>query len=287
MAEPARRFPASEDLEPLENDPFRFGWGFRKVRLPDGSFEVREVPLTAEDLLDPQVGDCLVQNGLHIDMVHTLFEMVKGRYESRLDVLVTSDMKMRWGIRGLSEPAPDLAVIPGILDLGRYRRSFHVRKEGTRPCLVVEVVSDDPEARHKDLVEKVPIYERAWVPEYLIVHPSYPGVPPHEPVIGYRLDAAGRYQPVEADAEGRVLSLTTGLWFGLSPDGRKVELGDAETGERLLTPLEAQKKAESRAALEAEARQAAERRAREAEKELAQLREKLGRLEKQAPPSKA
>jgi Uma2 family endonuclease len=251
MAEPARRLPAPEDLEPLEDDPFRFGWRLRKIRLPDGRFEVREVPLTAEDILDPQVGDHLVQNGLHIDMVHTLFEMVKGRYESRLDVLVTSDMKMRWGIRGLSDPAPDLVVIPGVLDRGRYRKSFHVRKEGTRPCLVVEVVSDDPEARHKDHVEKVPMYERAQIPEYLIVDPPYPGTPPHEPVIGYRLDAAGRYQPIEADAEGRVLSLTTGLWFALSPDGRKIELIDAETGERLLTPQETRAElARARAELE-------------------------------------
>jgi Uma2 family endonuclease len=238
MVEPARKLPAPEDLEPFEDGPFRFGWGFRRVRLPGGRFEVREVPLTAEDLLDPQVGDHLVQNGLHIDMVHTLFEMVKGRYEPRLDVLVTSDMKIRWGIPGLSNPAPDLAVIPGVLDPARYRRSFHVPKEGARPCLIVEVVSDDPEARQKDLVDKVPLYERARVPEYLIAHPLYPGVPPHEPVTGYRLDAAGRYRPIEADAEGRILSVTTGLWFGLSPDGRKIELIEAETGERLLTPEE-------------------------------------------------
>lgn len=129
-------------------------------------------------------------------------------------------------------------MIPDVLDPDRYRRSFNVRNEETRPCLVVEVVSNDPEARHKDHIEKVVIYERARVPEYLVVDPPYPGIPPHGPMIGYRLDATGRYQPIEPDAEGRVLSLTTGLWFGLSPEGRTIELIDAETGERLLTPEE-------------------------------------------------
>jgi hypothetical protein len=78
------------------------------------------------------------------------------------------------------------------------------------------------------------------------------------------LDAQGRYQKIEPDPQGRLYSQTTGLWFGLSPDGRQVWLTDAVTGERLLTPEE-----------EESARRAAE-------SEIARLRAEVARLKGEA-----
>lgn len=66
MAEPARKAPAPRDSELSSDDPYRYGWGLRRVRLPDGRVEEREVPLTPEDFLDPQPGDHLNQNSFHI-----------------------------------------------------------------------------------------------------------------------------------------------------------------------------------------------------------------------------
>ena len=234
MGEPARRAPADyEDLDELD-DPFRLGWRLRSVHLPDGTIEVREVPLTAEDLLDPQLGDHVVQNSWHVSTVFALFDILSSRYEASPDVLVSCDLKMIWGIRGLPGPAPDVAVIPGVRDKASTRPSFRVRKEGTRPALAIEVSSDEPEHQDNDHEKKLRIYERAKVPEYLILDlPS--------PVCrwtGYRLDKSGRYQPIVPDAEGRILSRTTGLQFAISPDGQAPQIFDAATGERLLTSSE-------------------------------------------------
>lgn len=229
MGEPARKLPAFGEPS---GDPFRLGWRLRSVRLPDGHAELVEEPLTAEDLLDPQLGDHVVQNSWHVATVHRLFEILTRRYKAHPDVFVSCDLKMIWGIPRLQNPAPDVAVIPGVRDKGRLRRSFNVPKEGTRPVLVIEVVSDEPEHQSADHQGKVRIYERAQVPEYVILDP------PSQPedrcrLTGYRLNAAGRYEPIVPDAGGRLLSKSTGLW--LVPAQRTVYLFDAATDEQLLT----------------------------------------------------
>lgn len=195
------------------------------------------MPLTAEDLLDPQVGDHVTQNSWHVSTAHQLFGILLSRYESRPGVLVTSDLKIFWGIPGLQNPSPDLAVIPGVRDRNRFRRSFRVKEEEARPVLAVELVSDEPEHQSADHDKKVEIYQRAGVPEYLVIDP--PSNLKDCQVTGYRLNPAGSYEPIPPDPRGRILSRTTGLWF--APAGRTVDLIDAETGERLLTDREARK----------------------------------------------
>lgn len=243
MAEPARAAPAPEADFPSD-DPCRLGWRLRSVRLPDGRSELREEPLTEGDLLDPQLGDHVIQNSWHIATVYSLYDILSWRYEPRPDVFISSDLKMIWGILGLPDPAPDIAVIPGVRDRGRFRRSFKVRREGTRPALVLEVVSDEPEHQSADHHDKVAIYERAGVPEYLILDPPTPF---GKACLwtGYRLNSAGRYEPIPADAEGRLLSTTTGLWFGVAPEGKSIQLVDAATGELLLSSAEGRRKAEA------------------------------------------
>lgn len=192
MAEPARKAQAREDST---EDPFRLGWRLKSVRLPDGGTGLVEEPLTAADLLDPQLGDHLVQNSWHVATVHRLFDVLSCRYESRPDVFVACDLKMIWGIPGLPGPAPDIAVIPGVRDRTRLRKSFRVREEGTRPVLVIEIVSDEPEHQSADHAEKVWVYERAGILEYLILDPP---APPEDRcrLTGYRLNASGRYEPI-------------------------------------------------------------------------------------------
>lgn len=135
-----------------------------------------------------------------------------------------------------------------------------------------------------DEVDKVDIYQRAGVPEYLLVELPRELEDSYR-IFGYRLDAARIYRPLVPDGEGRLLSETTGLWFAVSPAGDGLVIHDAATGELLRTSkeeeqerkLEAQARrvAEARAAAEAEAaRQAAEAR-RAAEAEIARLRSLL------------
>lgn len=286
MTEPARRFPVSDDPGASE-DPFRLGSRWIRVRRPDGTWERKEIPLTAMDLLDPQEGDLVVQNTWHANTVFDIFSALKWRYEPHPDILVGTDLKMLWGIRGLQNPAPDVAVIPRVRDREKLRSSFDVLLEGTRPILVLEVVSDDtPEHQDNDHDKKVTIYQRAGVREYLILDPPARTCHPHW--TGYRLDLSRRYQPIAPDEEGRIFSETTGLWFGIDPDRRTLRIVDAMTDERLPLGNELRERlqgAEAQAGREAEARRTAETQARReaearraAEAEVARLREEIERL---------
>jgi Uma2 family endonuclease len=283
MAVPLPKSPADWELPsaPEDADPFRYGWRPKYVRLVGGKVEEQRIPLTAADLLDPQLGDeILVQGGPHAKLSHRLFGVLDVFFEEDAEVLVTWDMKMLWGIPGLKEPAPDIAVIRGVPDRDEPREVFDVAQEGVRPCLVIEVVSPKyEEIRRNDYVDKKEIYQRAGIPEYLIVEPLRARRNPIREWTGYRLDSAGRYQRIEPDGEGRLLSETTGLLFGIAGD-RSFLVIDNRTGEPLLDLSQlsaAHKAAEERATQEAEARKVAEESRKVAEAEIARLRVELDR----------
>ena len=269
MAEPLRNSPADWETEVSSPsaDPFRYGWRIRHVRLPSGEVTEQQIPLTPEDLLDPQLGDVVVQSVDHYWEAHDVAGPLRDHFASREDVLVASDVKMLWGIPDLVEPAPDVAVIFGIHDKKAKRESFDCIREGTRPSLVIEVVSSrDAELRRNDYERKPAIYERAGVPEYIILDPPASLKRNSFLLTGYRLGAGGKYQPIRSDAKGFLLSETTNLLFGVAEDGRTLQVIDAATGKRLLTSLERK-----------EAQEVAEKRAEAAEAELARLRAELER----------
>jgi hypothetical protein len=109
------------------------------------------------------------------------------------------------------------------------RTSFYVEEEGTRPCLVLEVVS--PRYPGDDTT-KVQIYQQAGVAEYFIFNPQAEA---DEPTLqGYHL-VGGVYRPITADSKGRLLSRTTGLWFEVSGSGQELLFTDVATGELLLS----------------------------------------------------
>ncbi len=273
--------PADWENEPSSPgaDPFRYGWRIRRVRLPSGEETEQEIPLTPEDLLDPQLGDVVVQGGKHYWNSSRLADLLDRHFASRDDVYVAGDMKMLWGIPKLKEPAPDVAVIFGVRDKHADRDSFDCVKEGTRPSLVIEVVSSkDAEVRRNDYEKKVRIYERAEIPEYILVDPPGPVTKNRYLLTGYRLGADRKYRPIEPDSMGFLRSETTKLLFKVEEDGLDVHVIDAATGERLLESPEVEEawKAEiaARNAAEERARQAEER-AAAAEAELARLRAEL------------
>lgn len=268
MAEPVRKMPADRRPEPdwrREGDPYPYGSRWRRVRLPNGEQSEKMIPLTPEDLLDPQLGDEVTQSGQHFRLVTLLAELLLRHFEAQKDVLVIGDVKIFWDVPSLANPSPDIAVIPGVRDREKPRKVFRVADEGVRPCLIIEVVSDsDPDVRRNDYERKVEIYQKAGVPEYLIL--DQPLTQRGRLLItGHRLGLDGRYRRIEPDNRGRLLSETTGLLFGATDDGSLL-ITDARTGEPLKTGLQ-----------EAEARIAAEERARAAEAEVARLRAELAR----------
>ena len=174
MAVPLRQMPVDwESPEAAELDPFRYGWRPKYVRLPNGELDEQRTPLTLEDLLDPQLGDVVTQSDTHFDLMIVLAELLRRHYASRDDVFVAGDLKMLWGIPGIPEPSPDIAVIFGVRKKhDSRRRSFRCKREGTRPSLIIELVSSiDSGTRNNDYEKKVGIYQRVGIPEYFIFDP--------------------------------------------------------------------------------------------------------------------
>jgi Uma2 family endonuclease len=165
----------------------------------------------------------------------TGYSLLGPLYEDDPDILFTLRMKMIWGIEGLPNPIPDFTVIHGFRNPEEQRIVFDVPSEGVRPSLIIEVVTSDfAELRCNDYVAKVEIYERAGIPEYLILEPL---LTERDDILltGYRLDSEGRYQPIEPDSEGRLLSETTGLLFGKDEEGGLVVIA-TKAAERLWNP---------------------------------------------------
>jgi Uma2 family endonuclease len=262
MARPAEQMPIGEPKTDSTDESMLLRW----IERPGGRLELVELPLTPELFLDPQIGDTMVQGNWHEKTGRELMDLLEEHFRPQSDVLVTHDMKHLYG-PGFPAPAPDLAVIRGIQDRDADRPSFDVLKEGLLPCLVIEVVSrSSSRIRNVDVERKVVEYARIGISEYLIVD-TPKGRRTRYTLLGYRLDAQRRYQPIEADAEGRILSQTAGLWFQISADRKQVLVFEFPSGRRLLTPTEWK----ALAVREEEARRAAEA-------ELARLREELERL---------
>ena len=276
MAQPARKTPHGEDDEPdLELEDDDVVTLQRWIERPDGSLELLERPLTPEDFLDPQLEDKMTQGRPHADTTHYLIEIVKRHLASQPDVVVLMDVKHLFG-RGFNAPSPDVSVLRGVSKPDRIRESFDYRKIGVLPCLIIEVVSPkDRRIRRVDEEDKVRLYQRVGIPEYLLILPPRGNRPGQRfGLWGYRLGPDRRYRPIEPDENGRLLSETTGLQFAVSSDGDRIDVFNSATGERFLTPVEVEERLKTTEA--AVDREAAARKA--AEKELEQLRAELQRL---------
>jgi len=253
---------AEEAFEPEKSEEFTIGWRYVTKTLPSGEETYYEIPLTAEDLLEPQWGDQVVQNSEHQDSNTDIYIKLKNHYANDPTVRVFSDLKIMWGIVGLKEPAPDIAVIPNLKNKKASRSSFDVVKEGTRPCLVIEMMS---EGYPGDDTKKVKIYEQAGVTEYIIINPHSNEAKPYFEMWGYRLNSVGKYQRLNPNKQNQLLSQTTNILFCLSKKGQRLMLKDTVSGSFLLTHEESEsqrleeaktrQKAEAQAQVEAQARQ--------------------------------
>lgn len=254
------------------------GWKIVPTIRPDGSDGYVYVPLTPEEFLHPEEDYRMPISAFHNRTNDALFDMLSGRYENDPTVEVFHDLLIDWDIPDLASHSPDSAVIFNVKsgkDINQTR--FNVAVEGTRPSLIIEVVS--PRYRKEDRVTKVEEYERARVLEYIILDQFRRGGQTVDEILGYEL-WQGRYRPMIPDEQQRLHSRTTGLFISLH-DG-KVILEDAVSGDRLLTFHELRERnselaaraliAEQRASEEQQAREVAEQQARDLKAELEALR---------------
>lgn len=269
MAKPAREMSWPEKSEPeLQDEEQGKVMLQRWVERPAGGFELLEMPLTLELYLNPRPEDKMTQGELHADLLAELKELLGRYFKPQRDVKVLMDVKHLVSPR--KGPSPDISIVRGVRNPSRKLTSFNIAKEGVVPSLVIEVISPiDARVRQMDEVDKVKLYERVGIPEYILVDPPRQANAHRFLLKGYRLDRLKRYQRIEPDAQDRLLSETTELLFGVSAKGDRIEVFNAGTGERLESPAEL----EERATREA-------KRANRAEAELVRLRAQIQRLKK-------
>ncbi|MDM8527148.1 Uma2 family endonuclease [Anaerolineales bacterium HSG24] len=217
-----------------ERDEFPHGWRRIEERGPQGKIGYRDVPLTPDDFFDPREGDQMPQGPKHFELANELYNKLVSHFDNHPDIVVLGDTKMLWRISGLEEPFPDISVIPNV-KRKIVKSSFDCQEHGTRPCLIIEIMS--PSYKGDD-TKKVKIYQQTGVAEYIIINPHAKNQSKPYELIGYRLQRE-RYQRIKPNSQGQLLSQTTGLLVGLvGADKRNVELINQATGERLLNNKE-------------------------------------------------
>jgi Uma2 family endonuclease len=267
-------------LKPPEPDPYYYGWRYVRVVAPDGTERFDQVPLTARDVLFPQVDDFIVQTRRHNIDVRYLANVFEAQLAGDESAVVISDTRVDWNLEGIEPLGPDIAVFRGVRRDDDWE-TFDVAAERAKPLLVTEVTS--PRTRKNDLKLKVDFYHQAKVPLYLIADATKKNGRRRLRLIGYRYQRGG-YQVLAADAQGRIVLERFGLSVGVTRDERsgndRLACYDLKTGQELgdyagvseaLVEAEAaartakqQTRAEAQARAEAEARARAEAEARAA-----------------------
>jgi Uma2 family endonuclease len=224
------------------------------------------IPLEQEIEYPTSDGQPMAESTLHRKVMNDLIEGLENRYADAPDIWVGGNLFLCYE-RGNPSAcrAPDVLLAKGV---AKEMRPNYLLWDEVPPSLIIEVTSR--KTRHEDLRDKKPIYEQIGVEEYVLFDPYGDYLRPR--LQGYRLQA-GRYQPILLEEDGSLLSRTTGLTF--RPEGQRLRMVEATTGEPLLWPEEeaaARKAAEKRAAQEARARRAAEEEVRALKAELDRLR---------------
>ena len=237
-----------------------------------------QIPYARTDESDiyPELdGEPLAETERHLREIFRMLDILGTHFAEISDVYVWSNMMMYYE-KGNPRAfvKPDIFVSFGI---GKQeRRIYKVWEEGKPPDFIMEFASRS--TYNNDLGGKKEIYAAMGVTEYFLYDPFRCCLP--APLMGFRL-FDGDYVEILPLANGGVPSETLNLEFLLQDDG--IGVYTTMAGGQLKTRAEqeadarhqeviARQNAEARAQREAEAR-------RDAEAELAELREKLKRLE--------
>ena len=209
-------------------------------------------------------GKPMGETDLHRDEMFRLIYTLQDGFAARPDVYVSGNLLLYY-VKGNPAKcvAPDVFVARGV---GKHdRRTYKLWEENRPPETIFEISSR--QTWRDDLQEKWRLYEQLGVREYFIFDPEYDYL--DTPLIGYRLDADGRYAALEVE-QGRLHSETLGL--DLVDTGETLRLFDPRTNQFLPTPME-----------EAEARRRETEARQQAEAENARLRAELARLRGETP----
>jgi Uma2 family endonuclease len=219
-------------------------------------------------------GQPMAETPEHVQVMIDLIVGLQSRYVAAPDVWVSGNFFLYYEEGNpKARVSPDVMLARGVAQWDRPNYLLWVEKP---PSLIVEVTSR--KTRRKDQGPKKSLYRRIGTEEYLLFDPFGEYLRPR--LQGFRL-LRGRYQAIPLEQDGSLLSRVTGL--RMKPEGKRLRLIDAATGEALPWPEEsetARVRAEVARRKEEEARHAAEARAQAAEERLQALEKELDRLRK-------
>jgi Uma2 family endonuclease len=217
-------------------------------------------------------GKPMAETDVHIDVLIYLREALRDYFREAPQVYVAGNMLLYYEEGNpAAYVAPDVFVVQGVAK--GERRTYRLWEEGQPPAVVFEITSRG--ARLEDLGTKRALYAMLGVREYFVYDPLGEYLQP--PLQGYQLQE-GEYQRMPPGGEGELAS--HGLGLELRVEEGRLRLVNRATGERLLTPAEAQaaRRAETAARqAEAAARQAEAAARRAAEAEVERLQAELAR----------
>lgn len=176
-------------------------------------------------------GKPMAETDLHRDAMFELLSMLEDRYRARDDVYVSGN-NLVYFVEGDPRKrfSPDVYVVFGIAP--GPRRVYKVWEEGRPPSVVFEVSSKA--TWREDLGAKKQRCAQLGVAEYFLFDPERDYL--DDALVGHRL-LDGRYEPVEPEPDGAVVSPLLGLRFLV--EGSQLRVYDIETGDRLLGAREA------------------------------------------------
>jgi Uma2 family endonuclease len=154
--------------------------------------------------------------------------------------------------------SPDNMLVEPFSELGEDVSSYRIGVDGPAPLLTLEVLSART-AQQRDLTDKLIVYAKLGVQEYIVVDVT--GVYLPQRLLLKRLQSDGTWKD-EQDPDGGVTS-RLGFRLIIDTDGH-LRMLNSRTGKRYARPNEAE--------TEAEARRQAEERIRALEAELRRLR---------------
>jgi Uma2 family endonuclease len=226
------------------------------------------IPLEKEIHYPESDGEPMAETKHHLQEMVYVWECLEDRFEAEPEVFVGANLFLYYR-KGdpTAVVAPDGFVVKGVpklLPAGRERRErtkYLLWEEGPAPCFVLETTSTS--TRRKDK-EKNEIYQMLGVAEYFQFDPYGDYLDPR--LQGVRL-LGGRYQAVEPEPDGSLLSQATGVLF--RAEGDRLRLTDAATGALLL------RNEEKTRAL------------RKSEERIRALEDELARLRRPAEPSQS